>query len=148
VVSLPNQHSWLPFGLCSHSKIDDFLSAVRRRVVIHNGSKVPTWVDSLPPRRIGQFWKGRTPGNLARNESLRLVKYLGRTHWKKWRGYHRRSLVETKMRCFKLLADRVMARDFDRQVAELQICAAILNYRVGHTANGTDGISTPGVWGN
>ena len=31
------------------------------------------------------------------------------------------------MRCFKLLGERGMARDFDRQVAELQICAAILN---------------------
>ena len=31
------------------------------------------------------------------------------------------------MRCFKLLGERVMARDFDRQVAGLQIRAAILN---------------------
>lgn len=33
----------------------------------------------------------------------------------------------TKMRCFKLLGERVMARDFDRQVAELQVRAAVLN---------------------
>ena len=31
------------------------------------------------------------------------------------------------MRCFKLLGERVLARDFDRQVAELQIRAAVLN---------------------
>ena len=31
------------------------------------------------------------------------------------------------MRRFKLLGERVVARDFDRQVAELQIRAAILN---------------------
>ena len=31
------------------------------------------------------------------------------------------------MRCFKLLDDRVMARDFDCQVAELQVRAATLN---------------------
>jgi hypothetical protein len=31
------------------------------------------------------------------------------------------------MRFFKLLVERVMSRDFDRQVAELQIKAAILN---------------------
>jgi chromosome condensin MukBEF MukE localization factor len=31
------------------------------------------------------------------------------------------------MRCFKLLGERVMASDFDRQVAELQIRATILN---------------------
>jgi hypothetical protein len=44
-----------------------------------------------------------------------------------WSGYHRRSLLETKMRCFKLLGERIMARDFDRQVAELQVRAAVLN---------------------
>jgi hypothetical protein len=42
-------------------------------------------------------------------------------------SYHQRSLVETKMRCFKLLGERIMARDFDRQVAELQVRAAALN---------------------
>ena len=31
------------------------------------------------------------------------------------------------MRCFKLLGERVLARDFDRQVAELQIRVAVLN---------------------
>lgn len=30
------------------------------------------------------------------------------------------------MRCLKLLGERVMARDFDRQVAELQVRGAIL----------------------
>ena len=81
----------------------------------------------IPPRRNGQFWKGNSQGNQARNEALRAVRYLGRALWKKWTGYHRRSLVETKMHCFKLLADHVKSRDFDRQVTELQICAAILN---------------------
>ncbi|EXS49141.1 putative transposase [Acinetobacter baumannii 981176] len=41
-------------------------------------------------------------GSLERNELLRTVKRLGRTIWKKWSGYHRRSLVETKMHCIKL----------------------------------------------
>ena len=36
----------------------------------------------LPLRRNGQFWKGNSQGNQARNESLRSVKYLGRTLWK------------------------------------------------------------------
>jgi chromosome condensin MukBEF MukE localization factor len=31
------------------------------------------------------------------------------------------------MRCLKLLGERLMARDFDRQTAELQIRAAVLN---------------------
>jgi hypothetical protein len=48
-----------------------------------------------------------------------------------WSGYHRRSLVQTKMRCFKLLGERVMARTFEPQVVELQVQAAVLN-RVTH----------------
>ena len=31
------------------------------------------------------------------------------------------------MYCFKLLGERVMARDFDRQVAKLKVRVAILN---------------------
>jgi hypothetical protein len=31
------------------------------------------------------------------------------------------------MRCLKLLGERIMSRDFDRQVAELQVRAALLN---------------------
>lgn len=62
-----------------------------------------------------------------RNEILRATRRLDRAIWKRWSGYHRRSLVETKMWCVKLMGERVMARDFDRQVAELQVRAAILN---------------------
>jgi hypothetical protein len=81
----------------------------------------------IPTRKNGQAWKENTAGAKARNDILRATDYLGRTIWKNWSGYHRRSLVETKMRCFKLLGERVMARDFDRQVAELQVRAALLN---------------------
>lgn len=56
------------------------------------------------------------------------MRHLGRRIWKKLVGYHRRSLEETKMRCVKLLGERVMARDFNRQVAELQVRAAILTF--------------------
>ena len=66
-------------------------------------------------------------GVRARNEFLRSTQRLGRDIWKRWSGYQRRSLVETKMRCVKLIGERVMAWDFDRQVAELQVRAAILN---------------------
>ena len=45
---------------------------------------------------------------------------------KRWIGYHRRSLVETKMNCIKRLGERVMSRTFERQVNELHIRAAIL----------------------
>jgi hypothetical protein len=81
----------------------------------------------IPTRKNARPWKGSSLGVLARNEILRATKRLGRAIWKRWSGYHRRSLVETKMYCFKLLGERVTARRFDGQVAELQVRAAILN---------------------
>ena len=81
----------------------------------------------IPVRCNGRPWKEDGPGSAARNETLRAIKRLGRTIWKKWSGYHRRSLVETKMHCFKLLGQRVTARTFDRQITELKVRAAILN---------------------
>lgn len=81
----------------------------------------------IPTRKNARLWKKYPPGAHARNEILRATQRLGRTIWKKWSGYHRRSLVETKMRCLKLLGERIMSRDFDRQVAELQVRAALLN---------------------
>ena len=68
-----------------------------------------------------------TPGARARNEAVRSSKYLGRALWRRWSRYHRRSRVETKMHCVKLLGQRLTARDFDRQVVEVQIRTAILN---------------------
>ena len=59
-------------------------------------------------------------------------KYLGRALCRNLTD-HRRSRVETKMHCVKLLGQRLSARDCDRQVAEIQIRAAILN---GFTALG------------
>lgn len=81
----------------------------------------------IPTRKNAQLWKKFPPGTHARNETLLVTRLLGRSIWKNWSGYHRRSLVETKMRCIKLLGERIMSRDFDRQVAELQIRAALLN---------------------
>lgn len=81
----------------------------------------------IPTRRNGRPWNEDTPGADARNDILRATSRLGRKIWRRWSGYHRRSLVETKMHCFKLLGERVRSRDFDRQTAELQIRAAILN---------------------
>ncbi|OHX19180.1 transposase [Chromobacterium sphagni] len=63
-----------------------------------------------------------------RNAAIAACKRLGRRIWKRWSGYHRRSLAETKMHGFKRPCSRVMARTFDRQVAELQVRAAFLNH--------------------
>jgi len=87
----------------------------------------------IPPRKNAKLWKPTSAGAIARNEAVRANKYLGRALWRRWSGYHRRSRVETKMHCVKLLGQSLMARDFDRQVAEIQIRAAVLN---GYTALG------------
>jgi IS5 family transposase len=81
----------------------------------------------IPVRRNGKTWTKDGPGIDARNETLRAMKRLGRTIWKKWSGYHKRSLIETKMHCFKLLGQRLCSRTFDRQITELKVRAAILN---------------------
>lgn len=64
----------------------------------------------IPPRKNAGHWKKSSPGSAHRNEAIRACKRLGRSIWKKWSGYHRRSLVETKMHCFKRLGERVSAR--------------------------------------
>ena len=87
----------------------------------------------IPPRKNAKPWKAITAGAVARNEALRASKDLGRALWRRWSGYHRRSRVETKMHCVKLPGQRLMARDLDRQVAELQVRVAVLN---GFTALG------------
>ena len=81
----------------------------------------------IPPRKNAQAWKATLVGAVVRNEALRACHRLGRSIWKKWSGYHRRSLVETKMHCFKRLGERVMARTFERQVVELHVRVALLN---------------------
>ncbi len=62
-----------------------------------------------------------------RNAAIAACRRFGRKLWKSWSGYHRRSLVETKMHCIKRLGERVMSRTLARQVNELHIRAAILN---------------------
>ncbi len=95
----------------------------------------------IPPRKNAKPWKPTSAGAIARNEAVRSSKYLGRALWRKWSGYHRRSRVETKMHCVKLLGQGLMARDFDRQTAEVQIRAAVLN---GYTALGIPQTVTAG----
>ena len=81
----------------------------------------------IPPRKNAKPWKPTSAGAIARNDAVNAQRYLGRTLWRRWSEYHRRSRVETKMHCVKLLGQSLMARDFERQVAEIQIRIAVLN---------------------
>lgn len=87
----------------------------------------------IPPRKNAKPWKPTSTGATTRNEAVRASRYLGKTLWRRWSGYHRRSRVEAKMNCIKLLGQSLMALDFERQVAELQVRIAVLN---GYTALG------------
>jgi hypothetical protein len=72
----------------------------------------------IPPRKNAKLWNPDTEGATARNEAHRASKRFSRTIWRRWSGYHRRSGVETKMHCIILRGQRLMARNFARQVAE------------------------------
>jgi len=76
----------------------------------------------IPHRKNEKPWKDTKTHSLERNGLLRVVKHLGSMIWKKWSGYHQRSLVETKMYCTKLTA-----RSFPSQVNEVHACVAVLN---------------------
>ncbi|MGX7347073.1 IS5 family transposase [Acetobacter pasteurianus] len=81
----------------------------------------------IPPRKNAKPWRPISAGAIARNETLRACRHLGRAIWKRWSGYHRRSRVETKMHCIKLLGQRLSARNFDRQITEVHVRIAVLN---------------------
>ena len=82
----------------------------------------------IPPRSNAIIWQ--TPkhqGDRVRNQAVRDCHHLTTSLWKQRVGYHRRSLVETAMFRLKRLGDRLMARRFDCQVAEVHIRIAVLN---------------------
>ncbi|WP_147506877.1 IS5 family transposase, partial [Acinetobacter baumannii] len=81
----------------------------------------------IPQRKNAKPVKDKKMGYLERNYLILTVKRLVRTIWKKWSGYHRRSLVETKMHCIKLLGDKLSARNFQSQVNEIHARMAVLN---------------------
>ena len=68
----------------------------------------------IPAGKNARPWLENTLGAQAGNDTVRATRRFGCTIWRRWSGYHRRSLVQTKMRCFKLLEERVMARDLER----------------------------------
>ncbi|WP_343504176.1 IS5 family transposase [Alloyangia pacifica] len=84
-------------------------------------------VPIIPIRKNGRPWKDDGPAAKVRNETLRATRHYGRAFWKRWTGYHIRSRIEAKMRCFKAFGERFAARDPDRQSAEVQIRIALMN---------------------
>lgn len=81
----------------------------------------------IPIRKNGRPWKEDCAAARARNEILRASRHFGRTLWKRLTGYHARSRAEARMGCLKSFGDRLMARNPDRQTAEVHVRVALMN---------------------
>lgn len=85
---------------------------------------------AIPPQHNAKIWQhGNTKAErLARDENLRRIRQVGRAAWKRECGYHRRSLAETTMFRLKgIFSDRVAARSFAGQAAQVLVRCAALN---------------------
>lgn len=85
---------------------------------------------AIPPRRGARIWQhgNANAAPLARDENLRRIRRMGRAAWKRASGYHRRSLAETAMfRIKTIFGERVRARSFEGQAAEILIRCSALN---------------------
>lgn len=84
----------------------------------------------IPPQQGARIWEH---GNLKaarhdRDENLRGIRRHGRAKWKRESGYHRRSLAETTMFRLKMIfGERVGARSFEGQAAQMLMRCAVLN---------------------
>lgn len=84
----------------------------------------------VPPQQNAKIWRhgNRNGTEHPRDRNLREIRTHGRRSWKERSGYHIRSRVETTMFRFKTaFGDRVLAREWSRQVSELTLKCAILN---------------------
>lgn len=81
----------------------------------------------ISPCKNAQPWKAPlVVGAHVRNEAWRACCRLARGIWKRWSGYHRPSLVETKIYLFKRLGERVIAHTFECQVVHCSTGSLIL----------------------
>lgn len=84
----------------------------------------------VPPQRNAKIWQH---GNCKqpphpRDENLRFIRKHGRRKWKRSKGYHERSLVETVMFRYKQsFGAELQSRDEASQKTEVQVKCAILN---------------------
>ena len=51
----------------------------------------------IPPRKNAKPWKATNAGAIASNAAVNAQRYLGRTLWRRWSGYHRWGRVETNL---------------------------------------------------
>ena len=78
---------------------------------------------TIPPRDGAVPWGDDHP----RDALLAEIATKGSRGWKEDAGYHRRSIAENMMYRLKQLGDRLFSREFERQVVESHVRAAIIN---------------------
>jgi hypothetical protein len=85
---------------------------------------------AIPPQKRAKIWQhGNTKSERhIRDENLRAIRRKGRREWKRESGYHRRSLAEAQVfRVKTIFGERVSARSFEGQAAQLLVRCATLN---------------------
>jgi IS5 family transposase len=85
---------------------------------------------AIPPQKRARIWQhGNTRAERhIRDENLRAIRQVGRAQWKRESNYHRRSLAETQVFRVKIIfGERVSARSFEGQAAQLLVRCAALN---------------------
>jgi hypothetical protein len=87
----------------------------RPRIAPRRGAKIKRHANTAGPR-------------LARDETIRVIRRLGRKQWKKSSGYHCRSLAETAVfRLKTIFGPELKNRRFDNQRTEARLRCRILN---------------------
>jgi len=84
----------------------------------------------IPPQQGARIWRhGNAKGERHdRDENLRCIRRHGRAKWKREYSYHRRSLAEVAVFRLKMIfGERVSARSFEGQAAQLLVRCAALN---------------------
>jgi IS5 family transposase len=85
---------------------------------------------AIPPQKRAHIWQhGNSKAERhIRDENLRQIRRVGRAAWKRESNYHRRSLAETQVFRVKMIfGERVGARSFEGQAAQLLVRCAALN---------------------
>lgn len=86
----------------------------------------------IPPQhnaKIRQHGNAAAPP-LPRDETIRSIRKLGRSEWKRQAGYHRRSLAETTIARLKTtFGSELKNRELENQRAEARIRCKILNHQ-------------------
>ncbi len=87
----------------------------------------------IPPRKGARISRhGNTAGRqLERDKAIRQIRKMGKKHWKKKAGYHRRSIAESAVfRLKTVFGEKLSSRAMPQQEVEVKIKCFVLNKMV------------------